>query len=181
MKSSRAYTVTVDPGIQTMGWCVWSGWLNRGSALCGPPIHAGQVKRIKTKRGASNNADLVKLLMEKLQEGTYGIADIVEVVVEEPAYFGGLAGQSAAVRGDLTGLALCVGAVAQWAWWMDAKLTLAPVGQWKGNMSKQVVEKRIIKHFTRLKEFKPLIAVMSEDRGHDWDACGIGLWRRGVL
>lgn len=101
---------------------------------------------------------------------------IERVVCEYPCFIPTPGGIKVAKRGDLVKLAHAVGAIHARVRFAFGRFELVPVRDWKGQTSKEVINSRI-ERIIPLKE--RLKAGMSDDRSHDWDAVGIGLWALG--
>lgn len=95
--------------------------------------------------------------------------------VEWPQIRSGAVGHAAAVRGDVSALAYCCGAMCEMmrALGPRTECALLPVSEWKGQLPKAVVNKRIAR------------AIGTEDKcgesfdSHAWDAVGVGLVGKG--
>jgi len=100
---------------------------------------------------------------------------ISKVVCELPQHFEGARGQAAEGRGDIIKLTYMVGGYGIVCGMRGISFEHAPVMTWKGQLSKESVEKRVRRiigedHFERLRIRRDVI-----------DACGIGLWARGLF
>jgi hypothetical protein len=94
------------------------------------------------------------------------------VYFEEPVFFTDGGSTAVAASGSLVKLSMATGAMAQVAWGKGAEVKMAPVVQWKGQLPKKVVNKRICK----------LLKCSSRAyTSHAWDAVGIGLWAKGFF
>lgn len=114
--------------------------------------------------------------LQNLRDG-FGKEEIT-VYCEEPAYMAGAGGQMVAAGGDLVKLCYCVGVygfvVAHAG---VGALQLVPVRNWKGQLPKEVVEKRCRKELQKMKIDPEVLGIDS----HAWDALGIGLFIEGRL
>lgn len=73
-------------------------------------------------------------------------------------------------RGDLMKLMYVVGGISKICHGMSIPIQLARVFEWKGQLSKSMVIKRIKDRFP---------GATLPFKSHEWDAVGIGLWARG--
>lgn len=92
------------------------------------------------------------------------------VACEYPLFIDTAAGQLTARRGDLVKLVYVVGGIGRICQSYQIPFRLVPVNEWKGQMSKSNVERRI----KRL-----LGGVDLGFKSHVWDAVGIGMYVRG--
>jgi len=166
----KSYVLTVDPGVKAMGFCWWDAkhWCRELK----PPVMA---EVYFSNRGENDRYECIRQIMERAAEVGTGGAKLVRVVCETPVMFHGATGRAVAVRGDLTDLAFSAGVVGSLAL-LHGKIPFeaAPADQWKGQMDKEMMQRRIIETLGQ-RAFE----VLSAKRLHDWDACGIGLWAQG--
>ena len=150
----RLNRITIDPGISGTGWAVWDrnwkllkhGVIFASSALSWEP---------KTMQ---------------ITDRLYDVCirhNVSEMHIEYPAVFGGAGGAMVAGKGDIVKLAFFVGHVCAG---LQVPFHLVEVRQWKGQLPKDVVIRRI-------KKILPDVKATS----HDWDAIGIGLFKKGDL
>lgn len=92
------------------------------------------------------------------------------VVIEQPQFFDAAGGHMVARRGDLA--KLCMFAGMSYGIFAPRSL-LVPVYQWKGQLPKAVVNRRI--------EERLGVKACRKFRTHAWDAVGIGMYVRGDL
>lgn len=94
---------------------------------------------------------------------------------EWPQSFTSVGGRAATGAGSIIKLAFGIGQLAMVADACAAKFIPVPVAQWKGQLSKGIVIKRIKKKLTvaRLEYLQP--------ESHIWDAIGIGLFCKGLF
>ncbi len=97
------------------------------------------------------------------------------IAIEWPSYFGSVGGIATAGHGDLVKLAFTVGKMAQIGEAYGAAFIPVPVVNWKGQLKKNVVIKRIKKTIP-----KAFLEKLDPD-SHSWDAIGIGLFVRGLF
>ncbi len=151
--------ITIDPGTSGCGWARWDSlWNLLDYGIFIPATWKG--KDINDLQLWQYKAEQVSEEMVR-QCGT----KVTEIYIEYPSVFGGgVAAQSGAV----VKLACLVGMIlgkspANLQW-------LIPVQEWKGQMSKAMVEKRV-------KRILPNCKATS----HAIDAIGIGLYKQGKL
>jgi hypothetical protein len=90
------------------------------------------------------------------------------VAIETPMFMPGTRqGAMVALRGDLVKLAMLTGLLMGY---LRDPCILVPVNQWKGQLPKKVVERRVKDVITAK------LAKRMELRSHMWDAVGIGLY-----
>lgn len=158
------YVICIDPGTYSSGYAGWSlaGWqqpdaLPTVSGLMTTSKYDEPVTRIQTMNG--NMYDL------------FATHQPTRVAIELPQLFAHAVSQAAAQRGDLGLIYMAVGAIVCAADRTGATVELVPVRDWKGNMKKGLVEKRIRDYFNGR-----VTGVVKDT----WDAIGIGLYLKGV-
>ena len=97
------------------------------------------------------------------------------VTIEWPTVYSSVVGRAAAGSGSIVKLAFTIGKLAQVAEAYGSMFIPVPVVQWKGQLPKNTVIKRIqrILSVPRLKKLNP--------KKDCWDAIGIGLYVRGIF
>ena len=156
----KNYIMAVDPGLSGTGWAIWDE-CRPGPRITGiiPAPQGGLEKR----------AELIAYDLRKIIK-TYW-ADTV--YCEYPAFFtGSTKSYASTASGDLGKLFYLIGVIGG----ITASVCdfqLVHVRDWKGQLSKEAVEHRILKIIGRkgCKKFK----------SHVWDAVGIGLYKLGHL
>lgn len=157
--------LAVDPGVNC-GWAFWPEGVKY-------PIRCGVIEPHTNKE-----VDF----FAKIHSTTHQLAGIILrlkpkcVVCEWPQSFTSVGGRAAAGAGSIIKLAFGIGQLALAA---DAcggaKFIPVPVAQWKGNLPKRIVIKRIKKRLT------PARLEYLEPESHSWDAIGIGLFCKGLF
>ena len=95
---------------------------------------------------------------------------VVEMVIEYPQFMESLKGQASSRQGDTLKLAFLVGRYVQAARELGIRnIRRVQPDEWKGQLPKDVVERRIIAKI-------PEIVEVLNPKTHSWDAIGIGLW-----
>lgn len=161
--------LAVDPGINAIGICWWATTL--------------QIMPTNSRDIAVNKVEIGNIFSERVRsvmitlEAIFRTYQFRRVVCEWPQTFSGSdKGEAASRSGIVAELAFSVGCIAQFADSKGAEFMLAPVSQWKGQMSKDLVSRRIVK-----KLGETCYNVLSKRISHNWDACGIGLWSKGMF
>ena len=154
----KPYRLSVDPGLD-FGIAIWIPNEKHPAAYlcCTTPNMACWWKR----------AEKVGLFIARLELELRRInAKPRNIGIEYPRMFSGSFGHSVAAKGDLGKLYYTCGIIAASS---NCEPWLIPVNDWKGNLNKTIVIKRVKKRLGRLPEC----------RSHAWDAVGIGLYMRG--
>lgn len=95
-----------------------------------------------------------------------------QVVIEMPEFQSGAGRQMGWKTGDLQKLTLLVGILAATAARALANVQLVTPSQWKGQLPKDVVQRRLETHYgSKLNKLNI--------QTHAWDALGIGAWALG--
>lgn len=168
--------LSVDPGVNAVGLALWR-WGGTRRKKLEPPVRAWVDKLPSSvlRRETDWHVKMTRML-EIVRESIYTnmVRDrlrITAVFVEWPEIRSGSVGHAAAVRGDVSALAYCCGAMCEM--FPDVRCKLLAVSEWKGQLPKEVVNKRITR------------AIGSKDRSgnafetHAWDAVGVGLVGKG--
>jgi hypothetical protein len=101
---------------------------------------------------------------------------------ELPVFYDDAGGHMAAKKGDLGKLLRSVGRIEELCRSRDVRYVEHSVPQWKGQMSKDLVNRRICRVLDSVcfgRAFDRLVAMGC--RTHAWDAVGIGLYAKGCL
>ena len=163
---SKGEIVSIDPGIEG-GWACWEAkWWSRQTI----PIETGLVKpRVKSK-------DWMTRLDSSIDQWWGLVNDHPEwrhMLIEWPKFMESGGGQTVARTDALVKLAVCAGRIVEVFKASAIEVTPVPVADWKGQLPKEVINKRIVKR---------LGPEPCEDfQTHAWDAVGIGLWGKGFL
>lgn len=167
--------LAVDPGVYS-GWAFWPKG-KKYPTRCGviePNTNLQKMKKLLTSNKEIDFFDKMHSTIHQLGKITLNLKPEF-VVVEWPQSFTSVGGRAATGAGSIIKLAFGIGQVALMAYACQAKFVPVPVAQWKGNLSKQIVIKRIKKRLTqaRLEYLEP--------SSHAWDAIGIGLFCKGLF
>jgi hypothetical protein len=155
--------LSIDPG-QHSGIAVWGEdtWKRR---CCPRKVFLWHAKgETWQARVAFQVEELVHLTLD---------GSITHVYCELPAVFD--SAKSMGAKGDIIKLAYLVGAYAGVCTSQDIKFITVPVVNWKGQLPKPVVIKRIKKKIGSLDEQGTAF------NGDVWDAVGIGLFAKGFF
>lgn len=144
--------LAVDPGLNGTGWAIF--YKNTGRLIA-----HGVIKRLSITQWYTRGLVIASDL--DLIQNEY---DVKKSYIEFPSLFQSAHGQMVARKGDLVKLAWFTGLL----FGRLIKPNLIPVPEWKGQLPKEVVKKRIIKILGKTQTLKL--------KDHDWDAVGIGLY-----
>ena len=171
---SNQYILCVDPGGITMGACLFDLYDFEDESIIAPPIHAITVDLNRKKvRPYSDNSIIAKLI--QALEIWFEDKKIIRCYCEKPRNFGSASSFAASIQGTLQRMDMFRGALMQLCCKHDCTFHDVPVTTWKGQLPKQLVIDRVKNILERGGCMK-----LSKD-GHDWDACGIGLYEQGVF
>lgn len=162
--------LAVDPGVN----CGWAFWPEEKKY----PVQCGVIKphtnfqKMKNLLASDGEIDFFKKMHSTIHQLSKIVLELKPkyVVCEWPQSFTSVGGRAASGAGSIIKLAFGIGQVALLADACGAKFIPVPVAQWKGQLSKRIVIKRIKKTLTlaRLDYLEP--------DSHAWDALGIGLF-----
>lgn len=157
--------LAIDPGLNSMGWAYWNTnrIANKGTTVL--PTRVGLLKAPRKLDLAPRALWLARTLQDELEvlwPSGYGH----DIICEYPAWHGQQMGWAA---GDLQKLVFLVGVLA--GYFSSSNFTPVTPGEWKGQLPKSVVIRRLIKRFgpARTADWEKDV----------WDAVGIGLWKLG--
>ena len=151
----QSVVLTIDAGLNGTGVAIWTSRLTFIKAL---NLYAPKKLEWQDKGHY--------IISKILQQRTCGY-NIKNVYVEYPAFFQSVGGEMVARRGDLVKLTWFVGLVC--GVFYPIKVNLITVMEWKGQLPKEVVERRIKKAHPEYVGYKD----------HCIDAIGIGLYVKG--
>ena len=157
--------LTIDPGFHT-GLAIWDGTMK-------PKLDCINVS---SGKGVETLEDRIADMWEKFEYYiSDNILDISLVIIEGVEnWSGSLKSKTASVTGSLSKLSYLVGGYCQVCQQYGLPFQIISVRDWKGNLSKNVVEMRVKKLVT-LEYSKGKIS------DHIYDAVGIGLAKMGKL
>lgn len=158
---SYANMFSIDPGLSGTGWATWNG---RTLLRVGVTYAPGDV---------ADTVGKAEALTEKLiQEMRPSHSAFAHTYIEMPQHMTSIKG-IAAQAGSVYKLAFFVGYLAHAL--NGTRVHLVTPMEWKGQLPKDVVQRRIIRDLgvntcTRL-----------NIRSHAWDAVGLGMWANGKV
>lgn len=173
-----SYILTVDPGVYTLGACLWDEPEFYSSHLAFP------IKRlcidIDRKERQSMNPQmgidrLVRWLRKWFEE-----FEITECYCEKPSIWNSAKGYAANFQGNILNMELFRGRLYQMCEEFQCVFHDVPVTDWKGQLSKKLVNERIKKIMFE-NDGKLKGTILTRQGSHDWDACGIGFFIQGVF
>jgi len=151
-------TIFIDPGLNGTGYAVYT-----------PKWHllfSGNINISGQYPWEIRGQRIEKRIIEMVAR-----QEITHAYIEFPSYFGSASGQMVAARGDLVKLTWLVGLL--YGVFKSGQAMLLPVREWKGQLPKEVVIKRI-------KQILPQ-EVWKKFKTHTWDAVGMALYVKGDL
>lgn len=162
--------MAVDVGLNALGWARWDV-VDRKAPT--PPTHCGVIE-VPSSQLRDDFDSRARWIMCEFT-GPWSIGGWPsECVVEWPEFRAGDAVGHAAASSDSLGvLYYMCGQHARLAHTCNCKMKYAPVSEWKGQLPKRVVAKRIARAIGAEAEDGTIIET------HAWDAVGIGLWAQG--
>jgi len=167
--------MAIDPGVD-LGWAFWPAG-RKFPTDCGIIIpHVGLLE-LKNKFAYNKEITFFQKIHSTIHQLSLKIVELEPEIIacEWPQSFGSVGGRAASGSGSIIKLAYGVGQIALMADACRIKFAPIPVMQWKGNLSKINVMKRIIKRLpsSRIDYLEP--------GSHSWDAIGIGLFCKGLF
>lgn len=149
--------LAIDPGLNSLGWALWERKQVKSCAPSQVGLLKGPRKLDVPERARWLGDALLDIIRHDIQ---------FEVVSEFPAYHGSPLGWQ---TGDLQKLTFLVGVIAGVL--QPRTFTIVTPREWKGQMPKDVVIRRLIKRFGS--------EATIDWKKDAWDAVGIGLWKLG--
>jgi len=168
--------LTVDPGVYTMGACLWDEkeWFSDKLALpeLAVNIDLNDKERKKTEPMQAMNA-MVQSLRPWFEEET-----ITYCYCEKPQIWTSARGMAGAIKGHVLQLEMFRGILFSLCQEFNAEFKDVKILDWKGQLPKLQVNKRL--RSIILKEYRCTWDVAMLSKGeHDWDALGIGFYLQG--
>lgn len=146
--------ISIDPGLNGTGYAIWD---KKWNLLDNGVIIFSDRYELETRINLYSSA-VRNLVLKNHCKFLY---------IEYPAFFNTVKGSVTASGGGLVKLSVLIGAICGRS---RILYEFVPVVKWKGQLPKKVVENRI-------KGILPKVNAKS----HDWDAIGIGLYKKGVF
>lgn len=163
-----ATVLTIDPGFDGTGWALWEG---AGFFDFKPPLQCGVLR----PRG-DDWGEAARMLWELVHDLLYcTVKGVRWIAVEWPNYRPNAMGQAVAGKGDLGKLYFAASVPLCWGCFINIDVSCVSVNEWKGQLSKELVNKRIK---DRLGDKQCAALGIGT---HAWDAVGIGLYLKGYF
>lgn len=166
--------ITVDPGVFTMGACLWKSTDVMTDIPWGFPIDAMAFDLSKQNRHPDEATQTMILLVNELDK--WFKKGIATCYCEKLQIFTSARGMASAIKGYVLQVEMFRGILASKCNEFKVPFVDVPVLQWKGQLSKDLTVKRIRKIFDR-----NVPKCMSKEASHDWDAAGIGFYLQGMF
>jgi hypothetical protein len=176
MASRSRPLLAIDPGLNSMGWAFWSE--NRVAHIARtnedrPPSQVGLIKAPRKFELVPRALWIAKELERATMVlgtmgGPIGVQSL-DIVSEYPAWHGDQVRLGWAA-GDMQKVVLLVGVLAGYLSQAHSFTPVTPA-EWKGQLPKDVVIRRLIKRFG--------VGATRDYEKDMWDAIGIGLWKMG--
>jgi hypothetical protein len=168
--------LTVDPGVFTMGACLWDEkeWYSERLALPELAVNVDlkEHERKRTEPMQAMNA-IVQMLRPWFEEDP-----ITYCYCEKPQIWTSARGMAGAIKGHVLQLEMFRGILFSLCQEFSTEFKDVKILDWKGQLPKQKVNKRL--RDIILKEYKRDWDVAMLSRGeHDWDALGMGFYLQG--
>lgn len=168
--------LAVDPGLNGTGWAMWDASVNKDrpvrTGVIMPPRNATLGVRMQVILEHLNVAAEERIRIPRTDDESIADAWYTHLVVEMPAFQSGATRSMGWQTGDLQKLTLLVGYLVHDHW---SRVTLITPAQWKGQLPKAVVQRRIEKRLG------PKACDRLGIKTHAWDAVGIGMHIRGEM
>lgn len=153
--------ISVDPGVVGTGYAVWQSPEENNWGKSCKPISTGCIKpSIKNKESFLNRSTFTTEQFQHL----FLLYEVNQVAVEYGKFFESSLGFAAASGGDLAKLLFVTGRIVECCYRNDSFAFSVLVNDWKGTMTKKIVDHRIKRE------------IGCEYDNHESDAVGIGLW-----
>ncbi|MBW7989995.1 MAG: hypothetical protein FVQ84_08275 [Planctomycetes bacterium] len=158
--------IFVDPGLGGTGWAYWEEVCNVPHFPT-RPSETGVIKG-NNKSGWENKSSEINSQFA----GVLNNLNVERVCIEWPAIFNTGLSHASASRGDLFKLVYVIGGLGEVSQTVtNRKPLLFSPSDWKGQLPKEVVIRRI----------KKIFPMMLRIRNHEGDAIGMGLAAQGAL
>jgi len=166
-RSSKSLSMTIDPGVNGTGVAIWDS--HAGVPNNKIPIFANTMSiggRMHWRNKVESYMHTILSILDVYSGCNY-------VYIEEPIYMESAKGQVSARSDALEKLIYCASFYAGYLTAMNQKVEFIRIIDWKGNMPKDVVERRIRKILGD--------SICENIHNHAWDAVGIGLHLQGLF
>lgn len=171
--------MSVDPGVGGTGVAVWE--LDKiGDEVA--PIHTEVIKpgrvhaHSTTERWMKKTQAVYGMFSLFLQEWN----DVGAVYIEQPQFFGSAGGVAASA--DVVKLSMLIGTLIGAATAKGASPVLVPVNVWKGQLPKDVTQRRVIRYLKKCTPAGNYYVTLTQGCAPDhlYDAIGIGCYVKGL-
>ena len=172
----RKVLLAVDPGVVTMGAAVWDHGEFTEAINSGDPIKPLDTMSV-TLKSVSNPkpVDRVKCITQLTDALMSWLVESelrpLTIVCEYPQVFA-TSSTGLAAANDAMGIMFFVGCLRGIFYTDGVEFIPASVTAWKGNMSKELTQRRVQKRYPDANDWLG-------KSSHAWDAVGIGLWAMG--
>lgn len=175
----QGHRLSIDPGISGMGIACWDE-LSWGKRI--PPVWVRNIYPKRYRKYPESWETRISVIMFQLDEIFNENYPINHVYMEFPEKENSVRGNAAIVSkvrdgtkepGDIFKLMYLCGAIGELCRIYDVLITLYLPSEWKGQLSKSIVEDRIKLRIPSVVELQPV--------SHSWDAIGIGLNAKGFM
>lgn len=170
--------LTVDPGVYTMGACLWDESVWNSQEVAFPEHTLNIIVKDHERKGIGPNESMRTLVQHLIP--WFDAYDIVACYCEKPQFFNSARGFATGIQGHLQQLEMFRGILFQWCDRYDCEFHDVPVLEWKGQLSKKITADRIKDIYVKFHHREELMK-LSANKSNDWDACGIGLYAQGVF
>jgi len=167
-KSKGVEIVTIDPGTKTTGVAFWDRETWKDLV---PPTDVFAIAASSANNWYTRMAGIIDAL-----DGLFAERTVLRAYIELPTFMQSHKGQTAAKSGSLVKLSAMFGAVYMSCHNIAAKVKPVRIVDWKGQLPKNVTERRIRKRLGNLEHEGGIGVSVPSDC---WDAVGIGLWAKG--
>lgn len=170
--------LTIDPGVYTMGACLWDEQPFKSKDIVCLPIKR-IAKEIKD-RAAYGAIGSMKHLIDWLYPW-FDEFVITDCYCEKPQVFNSARGYASNVQGHVQQMEMFRGMLYQTCQDFAVKFHDVKVTDWKGQLPKKLVNERITKIYAKYRNRGNGIAKLTGRGSHDWDAAGIGFFLQGIF
>lgn len=160
--NQRSDVLFIDPGLMGTGWAFYA---KVDPVHPKPPSCYGVIKTSKNPFEVAAH-DIWKQVRTLICQQQCQL-----IVIEFPGLWRSGVSQASAQTGDLFKLTYLIGGIGQVSCETCCYPLLVSPAEWKGQLPKDIVVRRIVKHFPSLAHIK----------NHEADAVGMGLAAQGIL
>jgi hypothetical protein len=165
--------LSIDPGIMGTGVAVWNAFSHKWDQPVSPlacwNILPSKGEREWLEKAACISSQIGGYIHNLQREGR----TIACLYCEFPEFQDSVTGNASVRKGDLFKLCFLIGAIAEICWNNDIAFEPVKVSEWKGQLPKKTVIKRIKEIIPGVIELGPV--------SHSWDAIGLGLYKKGCF